>query len=108
MDKLIPMEVSIRQHQLEQKRKQQRKELNQKLNNQHFNSAVETSDKRSAFWDEHIVSAYQQVQANNARMKDEMVHAISSAPYHRRRNVWAELNTWLKMLQILTGTEILT
>jgi hypothetical protein len=49
MDKLIPMEVSIRQHQLQQKRKQQRKELNQRLNNQHFNSAVETSDKRSAF-----------------------------------------------------------
>jgi hypothetical protein len=49
MDKLIPMEVSIRQHQLEQKRKQQRKELNQRLNNHHFNSAVETSDKRSAF-----------------------------------------------------------
>ena len=65
-------------------------------------------DKRSAFWDEHIVSAYQQVQANNARMKDEIVYATSSAPYHRRRNVWEEPNTGLEMLQILTGTEILT
>ena len=64
-----------------------KRKLNQKLHNQHFNSAVETSDKRSAFRGEHIVSAYQQVQANNARMKDEMVHATSSGLYHRRRKI---------------------
>ena len=87
MDKLIPMEVSIRQHQLEQKQKQRLKELNQKLHNQHFDGVVETFDKRSAFRDEYIASAYKQVQANNSKMKDELVHATSSAPYHRRRNI---------------------
>ena len=87
MEILIPLEVSIRQQQLEQKRKQQRKEHDQRLNDQHFIGAVETSDKRSAFRDEYIASAYQQVQANNARMNDDMVHATSSAPYHQRRKV---------------------
>ena len=87
MDNLIPMEVSIRQHQLEQKRKHQREELNQRLHNQHFSSEVGTSDKRSAFRDDYIASAYQQVQINNARMNDDMVHATRSAPYHRRRKV---------------------
>ena len=81
------MEVSIRQHQLEQKRKQQRKELNQRLNNQHFNGVAETSDRKSAFRDDYIASAYQQVQTNNARMNDDMVHATSSAPYRQRRKI---------------------
>ena len=87
MEKLIPLEVSIRQHQLEQKRKQQKKEHDQRLNNQHFNGVAETSDKKSAFRDDYIASAYQQVQANNARMNDDMVHATSSAPYHQRRKI---------------------
>ena len=87
MDKLIPMDVSIRQHPLKQKRKQQSEELNQRPHEQHHNSAVETSDKKSAFRDEHIMSAYQPVQANDARMKDEMVHATRSAPYHQRRKI---------------------
>ena len=87
MDKLIPMDVSIRQHQLEQKRKQQREQYNQRLNNQHFNGVAETSDRKSAFRDEHIASAYAQVRKNGAKMKDEMVQATSSAPYHRRRKI---------------------
>jgi hypothetical protein len=84
MEKLIPMEVSIRQHQLEQKQKQQREQFNQRLNNQHFDGAVETSDRKSAFRDEHIISAYAQVRNNGAKMKDDMVHATSSAPYNRK------------------------
>ena len=87
MDKLIPMEVSIRQHQLEQKRKQQREQLNQRLVDQQFNGSPAPSERGSAFKDDYMASAYQQVQANNARMKDEMVHATSSAPYHRRRKI---------------------
>ena len=82
---LIPLNVSIRKDQLEQKRKQQKEQINKRWNEKRFYSNPEPSDKRSAFRDEHIASAYQQVQANNARMKDEMVQATSSAPYHRRR-----------------------
>ena len=84
MEKLIPLEVSVRQHQLEQKRKQQREQFNQRLHNKHFDGAVETSDRRSAFRDEHIASAYAQVRINDAKMKDDMIHATSSAPYNRK------------------------
>ena len=85
MDKLIPMSVSVRQHQLEQKRKKQRQQINQRLVDQYFDGPTLPSERGSAFRDEHMVSAYQQVQDNNARMKDDMVHATSSAPYHQRR-----------------------
>ena len=73
MDKLIPMEVSIRHHQLEQKRQKQREQLNQRLVDQHFNGVPATSEKGSAFGDDYISSAYQQVQTNNARLKDDLV-----------------------------------
>jgi len=85
MDKLVPMEVSVRQHQLEKKRKKQRQQINQRLVDQYFGGPTQPFERGSAFRDEHMVSAYQQVQTNNARMKDDMVHATSSAPYHKRR-----------------------
>ena len=85
MDKLIPMEVSIRQDQSEKKRQKQREQFNQKLVDQQFTGVPATSDKGSAFGDDYISSAYQQVKANDARLKDDLVHATSSAPYHQRR-----------------------
>ena len=85
MDKLIPMEVSIRNHQSEMKRQRQREQHNQKLVDQHFTGVPSTSEKSSAFGDNHISNLYQQVQANNARMKDDLVHATRTAPYHQRR-----------------------
>lgn len=84
MEKLIPMDVSIRQQELERNRKQQREQFNQKLHNQYFDGAVETTDRKSAFRDEHIASAYAQIRTNGAKMKDDMVHATSSAPYNRK------------------------
>ena len=87
MDKLIPMEVSIRHHQSEQKRQKQREQFSQKLVDQQFTGVPATSEKGSAFGDDYISSAYQQVQANNARLKDDLVQATTSAPYHQRRKV---------------------
>ena len=87
MDKLIPLEVSIRNHQSEQKRQKQRVLHNQKLLNQQFTGPPAASEKGSAFRDDYISSAYQQVQANTARLKDDLVHATSSAPYHQRRKI---------------------
>ena len=87
MDKLIPLNVSIREHQSEKKRQKQREQHNQKLVDQHFSGVPATSEKGSAFGDKYILSAYQQVQANDARLKDDLVHATSSAPYHQRRKI---------------------
>ena len=87
MDKLIPLEVSIRNHQSEQKRQKQRAQHNQKLVDQHFTGVPSTSEKSSAFRDDYISSAYQQVQANTARLKDDLVQATTSAPYHQRRKI---------------------
>ena len=87
MDKLIPLDVSIRHHQSEKKRQKQREQHNQKLVDQHFTGVPSTSEKSSAFGDNHISNLYQQVQANNARLKDEMVQATTSAPYHQRRRI---------------------
>ena len=83
MDKLIPLEASIRQKQLEQKRKEQQELINQKWNNQQFGSEPEPSDKGSAFRDTHIASLYAKVRNNNAQMENDMVHATMSSPYRK-------------------------
>ena len=87
MDKLIPINVSIREQQVEQKRQKQKEQLNQKLVDQHFNGSTAPSERGSAFRDDYMASAYQQVQTNSAQMKDDMVHATSSAPYRQRRKI---------------------
>ena len=91
MDKLIPLEVSIHHHQQELKRQKQREELKQKLVDQQFTGDPATFERGSAFADDYISSAYQQVKTNNARMKDNLVHATSSAPYHRRNKVRSKI-----------------
>ena len=91
MDKLIPLEVSIRNHQLEQKRQKQREQFKQKLVDQQFTGDPATFERGSAFADDYISLAYQQVKTNNARMKDNLVHATSSAPYHRRNKVRSKI-----------------
>ena len=54
---------------------------------QNSHQLIQTTDKSSAFKDDYVVSAYQQVKTNNARMNVDMVHATSSAPYHQRRKI---------------------
>ena len=85
MDKLIPLNVSVRQHRLEQQRKNQREQMNQRHINQHFDGGVGTTDKGSAFADDYTKSVYAKIRATDAKLKDNMVQATSSAPYHQRR-----------------------
>ena len=78
---LIPLNVSIRKDQLEQKRKQQKEQINKRWNEKRFYTNPEPSDKRSAFRDKHISSAYAKVLSNQSRMKDDVVHATNTSPY---------------------------
>ena len=91
MDKLIPLEVSIHHHQQELKRQKQREQFKQKLVDKHFTDDPATFERGNAFADDYISSAYQQVKTNNARMKDNLIHATSSAPYHRRNKVRSKI-----------------
>ena len=85
MEKLIPLNVSVRQHRLEQQRIKQREQMNQRHINQHFDGGVGTTDKGSAFADDYTKSVYARIRANGAETKDDVVHATTSAPYHQRR-----------------------
>ena len=87
MDKLIPLNVSVRQHRLEQQRKNQREQMNQRHNDRHFSDDVRPSDKGNAFTDDYTKSVYDQIRANGAETKDDVVHATSSAPCHQRRKI---------------------
>ena len=87
MDKLIPLNVSVRQHRLEQQRKNQREQMNQRHNDRHFSDDVRPSDKGNAFTDDYTKSVYDHIRANGAETKDDVVHATSSAPYHQRRKI---------------------
>ena len=81
MDKLIPLEVSIRQDQMKKKQDQQRQQLNNRMTDRHF-SGSSVSD---AYRDDYISSAYHQVKTHSARMNEDLIHATSSTPYHRRK-----------------------
>ena len=87
MEKLIPLNVSVRQHRLEQQRIKQREQMNQRHNDRHFSDDVRPSDKGNAFTDDYTKSVYAQIRANGAETKDDVVHATSSAPYHQRRKI---------------------
>ena len=87
MDKLIPLNVSVRQHRLEQLRKTQREQMNQRYTDRRFDGGVGTTDKGSAFADDYTKSVYAKIRANGAETKDDVVHATSSAPYHQRRKI---------------------
>ena len=87
MEKLIPLTVSVRQHRLEQQRIKQREQMNQRHNDRHFSDDVRPSDKGNAFTDDYTKSVYDQIRANGAETKDDVVHATSSAPYHQRRKI---------------------
>ena len=78
---LIPLNVSIRKDQLEQKRKQQKEQINKRWNEKRFYTNPEPSDKRSAFRDNYISSAYAKVRTNQTHMKNDMVHATHTSPY---------------------------
>ena len=85
MDKLIPLDVSIRQNQLDKRHQKQREEMNQRHITKHFDGGTRTTDKGSAFNDTYTASVYAQIRANDAGVKDDMVHATSSAPYRQGR-----------------------
>ena len=87
MEKLIPLNVSVRQHRLEQQRIKQREQMNQRHNDRHFDGVIEATDKGSAFTDDYTKSVYAQIRANGTETKDDVVHATSSAPYHQRRKI---------------------
>ena len=87
MEKLIPLNVSVRQHRLEQQRKTQREQMNQRHYDRRFDGGVGTTDKGSAFADDYTKSVYAQIRANGAETKDDVIHATSSAPYHQRRKI---------------------
>ncbi|MFP6717507.1 MAG: hypothetical protein VCB82_08420, partial [Alphaproteobacteria bacterium] len=87
MDKLIPLNVSVRQHQLEQHCKNQREQMNQRHTNQHFDGYVRPTDKGNAFTDDYTKSVYAKIRAADVEMKDNMVQATGSAPYHQRRKI---------------------
>ena len=85
MDELItPREITIQQHQLEKKRKHQQDRMNRRLIKQHFDGVIDANDKGSAFRDTYTASVYAQIRANDAKMKDNMVQATGSAPYHQK------------------------
>ena len=83
MDKLIPLDVSIRQDQLEHKRKEQQELINQKWNSQQFSSDPQPSDRRSAFQDKYIASAYASVLKKQIHMNHDMIHATTTSPYRK-------------------------
>ena len=85
MEKLIPLSVSVRQHQLEQQRKNQRQQMNQRHNERQFSSDVRPSEKGNAFTDDYTKSVYAKIRADGAKMKDDVMHATTTAPYHQRR-----------------------
>ena len=85
MDKLIPLEVSIRQSQLDKHHQKQREEMNQRLIDQHFDGGARPTDRGSAFNDTYTASVYAQIRANDVGIKDNMAHATSSAPYRQGR-----------------------
>ena len=85
METLLPMEVSIRQQELEKRQKIQRTQMNQRNANQQFGGGISASDSGSAFRDDYTKSVYAQIRANDMKMKDNMVHATSSAPYNKGR-----------------------
>ena len=85
MDKLIPLDVSIRQHQLETSRKKQRGVMNQRHNDRQFDVGDRPTDKGSAFTDSYTASQLRKIRANRTALKDDMVHAMSSAPYTQGR-----------------------
>ena len=84
MDKLIPLDVSIRQDQLEQKRKEQQELISQKWHNQQFGSNPEPSDRRSVFNDRYIADAYASVLKKEIHMNHDMIHATTSSPYRKK------------------------
>ena len=85
MDELItPREITIQQHQLEMKRKHQQERMNRRLIKQHFDGVTDATDRGSAFRDTYTASVYAQIRANDAKMKDNMVQATGSAPYHQK------------------------
>jgi hypothetical protein len=84
MDKLIPLDVSVRHQQKEQLRKRQQTQMNQRHFNQQFGGGVKTTDKGSAFNDTYTASVYAQIRANDAELKDKLVHATGSAPYQHK------------------------
>ena len=89
MDKLIPLDVSVRQHKKEQLRKRQQTQMNQRHFNQQFAGGVRTTDKGSAFNDTYTASVYAQIRVNDAKMKDKLVQATGSAPYqHKEKKNW--------------------
>ena len=85
MEKLIPLNVSVRQDRLEQQRIKQREQMNQQHADRRFDGGVGTTDKGSAFADDYTKSVYAQIRATDAKMKDDVVHATTSAPYHQTR-----------------------
>ena len=87
MDKLIPLEVSIRQHQLEQQRKHQREQMNQRHTHRHFDGGVSPTEKGSAFTDDYTKSVYAKIRDTDAQIKDDLRQATTTDPYHRRRKV---------------------
>ena len=62
-------------------------QMHQRYNNQYFDGGVSPTDQGSAFRDDYTKSVYAQIRANETGMKDNMVHATSSAPYHQRRKI---------------------
>lgn len=79
-DKLIPLDVAIRELEIERLRVEQQKDINKKLNKQQFDRGMLPSEKGSAFNDS-MASAYAKVKTNKSKMKNDMVHATSSSPY---------------------------
>ena len=86
MDKLIPLDMSVRTRQLAQKQKDQQKLIRQRWTDQRFAAQSDLWHARGpAFRDRHIASVYPDVRNHNAHMENEMVHATCSSPYKKAR-----------------------
>ena len=83
MDRLIPLDVSIRKHQQKQKNKDQKNQMEQKWNTQQFTHPPEPSDKNSAYRDSYTAEAYAKIKSSKTQMKNEMLHATSTSPYNQ-------------------------
>ena len=81
-DKLVPLEVAIRELELVKQRTEQQNQINKKLNSQQFDRGTQPSERGSAFND-GMASAYAKVKTNGNKMKNDMVHATTSSPYRK-------------------------
>ena len=76
MDKLIPINVAVRDYRQKQLRREQQEQMSQKLSN--YDSSTNNKD---AFKDKHLVNAYAEVKKNTSSVNKTLIRTTTSSPY---------------------------